>query len=168
MKTYLPHYFKRIGILFVLVAIVLSFTSGIDDFRKGFMRGYTEGSNQAQSLYGESVIEAPSIEPYLSKEKSDMYANISLFFSITGFFLYLFAKEKIDDEFMQHLRLKSMLQAFIVSWIIYGTAKVFSSIIPMDGIYILQMQLIVYVILFRRNKNKELSEEEEEEIALEN
>jgi hypothetical protein len=96
-----------------------------------------------------------------------MYANISLFFSITGFFLYLFAKEKIDDEFMQHLRLKSMLQAFIISWIIYGTAKVFSSIIPMDGIYILQMQLIVYVILFRRNKNKALSEEEEE-LALEN
>ena len=156
MKTYLPHYFKRIGILLVLAAMILSITGGIDDIRKGFVEGWTNGSNQSQGLYGESVIEAPTLKPYLSKEESDMYANISLLFSITGFFLYLFAKEKIDDEFMQHLRLKSMLQAFIVSWIIYGLAKIFSSIIPMDGIYILQMQLIVYVILFRRNKNKEL------------
>ncbi|MCZ4695177.1 hypothetical protein DWB61_08490 [Ancylomarina euxinus] len=162
MKTYLPHYFKRIGILFVSIAFILSCISGVDDFRKGFMKGYTE----QQGLDEESAKVDQSITPYFTKEESDMYANISLFFSITGFFLYLFSKEKIDDEFMQHLRLKSMLQAFIVSWIIYGTAKVFSSIIPMDGIYILQMQLIVYVILFQRNKNKELSEEEE--IALRN
>jgi len=158
MKTYLPHYFKRIGILSVLVAMILSITAGIDDIRQGFSEGYNAARFESKN------IEIPSdynqtIEPYFTKEESDMYTNISLFVSITGFFLYLFAKEKIDDEFMQHLRLKSMLQAFIVSWIIYGLSKIFSSTIPMDGIYILQMQLIVYVILFRRNKNKELETE---------
>lgn len=167
MKTYLPHYFKRIGILFVLIAIVLSFSGEIDAHRQAAVDGWTDEGNESQGLYGESAIKAPTLSHYLTEEESDRFLMISLFFSITGFFLYLFAKEKIDDEFMQHLRLKSMLQAFIVSWIIYGATKVFSNIISLDGIYILQLQLIVYVIVFRRNKNKALSEEEEE-LALDN
>ena len=106
-----------------------------------------------------------TIKPYFTESEAEFYVTLSLFFSITGFFLYLFSKEKVDDEFMQHLRLKSMLQAFIVSWLIYAVVKYVIIIIPMDGIYILQLQLISYVIIFQRNKNKELSEEE---IALEN
>ena len=160
MKTYLPHTFKRIGILFVFIAFILSAIGGIDDFRQG----WSDGGNDAKHGYKELKARPElyqSIKPYLTDDEAKLYVSISLFFSITGFFLYLFSKEKIDDEFMQHLRLKSMLQAFIVSWIIYGTAKIFSSIIPLDGIYILQMQLIVYVILFQRNKNQELSLETE-------
>ena len=164
MKTYLPHYFKTIGILFVFIAIVLSCIGGVDDFRQG----WADGGNSADHGYKELKAHPElyqTIKPYLTDEEAKLYVSISLFFSIIGFFIYLFSKEKVDDEFIQHLRLKSMLQAFIVSWIIYGVAKVFSDIISLDGIYILQLQLIVYVILFRRNKNKELSEEEEE-IAL--
>jgi hypothetical protein len=160
MKTYLPHYFKRIGILFVLVAMVLSITGGIDDIRKGWKEGGNAASLDRKTV--ETISEQDkTIKPYFTEDEAELYASWSLFFSITGFFLYLFSKEKIDDEFMQHLRLKSMLQAFLVSWIIYGTAKVFSSIIPLDGIYILQMQLIVYVIIFRHNKNLDLSIETE-------
>jgi len=159
MKTDLPHYFKRFGILFVFIAFVLSFIGGIDDFRQGWV----DGGNDAKLGYKELKAHPElyqTIKPYLTDDEAKIYVSISLFFSITGFFLYLFAKEKVDDEFMQHLRLKSMLQSFIVSWLIYGLIKLLFSKYQFDGIYILQMQLIVYVILFRRNKNKELSEEE--------
>ena len=147
MKTYLPHIFKRIGILFVFIAIVLSCTGGVDDFRRGFANSYDEIKNHSEI----------KIEPYFSDEEKNTFTWVSLFFSISGFLIYLFSKEKVDDEFIQHLRLKSILQAFLVSWIIYGAAKLFSSIIPLDGIYILQLQLIIYVIIFRHSKNHELS-----------
>lgn len=167
MKTYLPHYFKTIGILFVFIAIAFSIIGEIDGHRQAFMKGVAEGSNFSQGLNGlpELDIPTPKLKPYLTKEESDMYIMISLFFSISGFLMYLFSKEKIDDEYIQHIRLKSIFQSLLVSWLIYAAVKLIFPKYQLDGIYILQMQLIVYVILFRHNKSVEFSEEE---IALEN
>ncbi|MRT94069.1 hypothetical protein [Ancylomarina sp. 16SWW S1-10-2] len=160
MKTYLPHYFKTIGILFVFIAIVLSFIGGIDNSRQAFMKGVAEGSKSSQELYGQTELTTPKdvdIKPYLTKKESDIYIMISLFFSITGFILYLFSKEKIDDEYIQQIRLKSILQALITTWLTYGLIKLIFKDYQFEGIYILQLQLIVYVIIFKYNKDKELS-----------
>lgn len=166
MKTYLPHYFKQIGILFVFIAIVFSFIGEIDVHKESFIEGFTEGSNFARGLAGKSEITHPdpSINPDLTKEVYDMYIMISLFFSITGFVMYLFSKEKIDDEFIQQLRLKSIFQTLIATWFIYGLFKLIFRDYQLDGIYILQLQLIVYVIIYKYNKdwkfNPELESEE--------
>ncbi len=169
MKTYLPNYFKQIGILFVLIAIAFSLIGGIDRERQGFAEGQLVAAKQmggnVEQL--EEQLKRIEEEPILSEEKSELYIMISLFFSITGLLLYLFSKEKIDDEYIQQIRLKSILQAFMISWIVYAFAKCIIEIHPMDGIYILQMQLLIYVTVFRHNKNKELLEEEEAKIALE-
>lgn len=165
MKTYLPYTFKKIGILFVFVAIVLSCTGGIDDIRQGFV----DGSHDAR--YGSTELESQSkqhpriiVESYFTDEEENTYIWISLLFSITGFITYLFSKEKVDDEYIQQQRLKSIFQSLLATWIIYGVVKLLLSEIQMDGIYILQLQLLIYVIIFRFNKNSELSEEK---IALE-
>ncbi|MRT94068.1 hypothetical protein [Ancylomarina sp. 16SWW S1-10-2] len=165
MKTYLPHYFKRIGILLVIIAAILSCLAGVDDFRQGFSNSYNDVEYSYDELKNNPELHPEVIvESYFTDAEENTFTWISLLFSISGFIIYLFSKEKIDDEYIQQIRLKSILQAFLISWIIYGIAKLFSFIIPMDGIYILQMQLIAYVIIFRYNKNKELSDEE---IALE-
>lgn len=167
MKTYLPNYFKQIGILLVFTAIVLSFTGHIDGHRQAFLEGFYEGyqtANDRIKANGENLNFESNL---LDKEEEKILLWLSLFFSISGFVIYLFSKEKIDDEYIQQIRLKSILQALLFSWLLYGLIKLFDSEYQMDGIYILQLQLIVYVILFRRNKNKELSEQEEE-LVLEN
>jgi len=165
MKTYLPHYFKRIGILFIIIAAILSFMGGMDDFRQGFSDGYNNAEYRYDELKNHPELHSGTIvKSYFTEEEENTFVWISLFFSISGFFIYLLSKEKIDDEYIQQIRLKSILQSFIVSWFIYGLIKLLFSKYQFDGIYILQMQLIVYVILFRHNKNKELLEEE---IALE-
>jgi len=164
MKTYLPHYFKRIGILFVFIAIVLSCIGAVDDFRQGWV----DGGNSADHGYKELKAHPElyqTINPYLTDEEVKLYVSISLLFSILGFLMYLFSKEKIDDEYIQHIRLKSIFQSLLVSWLIYAAVKLIFPKYQLDGIYILQMQLIVYVILFQHNKSVEFSEEE---IALEN
>ncbi|MRT94067.1 hypothetical protein [Ancylomarina sp. 16SWW S1-10-2] len=154
MKTYLPHYFKTIGILLVFIAIVFSFIGEIDVHNESFIKSFTEGSNFARGLAGKPEITHPNpnINPNLTKEVYDMYIIISLFFSITGFLAYLFSKEKINDEYIQQIRLKSILQALITTWLIYGLISLFRDY-QFEGIYILQMQLIVYVIIYKYNKD---------------
>lgn len=161
MKTYLPYYFKRIGIIFVLIAIIFSFIGEINVHSESFIKGFTEGSNFARGLAGKSEITHPdpNINPNLTKEVYDMYIMISLFFSISGFVMYLFSKEKIDDEYIQQIRLKSIFQSLLVSWLIYAVVKLLFSRTQFDGIYILQLQLIVYAILFNHNKSNEFSTE---------
>jgi len=156
MKTYLPHYFKRIGILFVFIAFILSFIGGIDDFRQGFVNGYNDNNYSYDELKDHPEI---LVDPYLTDNEENTFVWTSLFFSITGFIIYLFSKEKIDDEYIQQLRLKSIFQSLLVSWLIYGIIKLLFTGYQLDGIYILQLQLLIYVIIFRHNKNKELSEE---------
>lgn len=170
MKTYLPHYFKQIGILFVLIAVVFSVIGGINREIQNMAEGqlfnakHMGGNVEQAEEQLKRVIEE---EPFLSEEKAELYLMISLFFSITGFLIYLFTKEEIDDEYIQQIRLKSIFQSLLVSWLVYAVVKLIFTHVPMDGIYILQMQLIVYVLVFRHNKYKEISDEDEE-IALEN
>ena len=160
MKTYLPHYFKRIGVLLVIIAAILSFMGGMDDFRQGFSNSYNEVEYSYDELKNHPELHAGVIvESYFTDEEENTFVWISLLFSISGFLIYLFSKEKIDDEYIQQIRLKSILQALIATWFIYALIKLCTDY-QFEGIYILQMQLIVYVIIFRRNKNKELSEEE--------
>jgi hypothetical protein len=166
MKTYLPHYFKQIGILLVLTAIVFSFIGEIDGHRRSFIEGQIAASKHSRERTQElntklkKIIEA---EPYMTKEESNMYIMISLFFSITGFFLFLFSKEKIDDEFIQQLRLKSIFQTLIATWLIYGLIKLLFRDYQLEGIYILQLQLIVYVIIYKYNKDWKFDPELESE-----
>jgi len=169
MKTYLPHSFKKIGIGFVLIAIVFSLIGGID----GDIQGFAEGQLTAAKQFGRDVEQREEQlkriieeEPIISEEKAELYIMISLFFSISGFLIYLFSKEEIDDEYIQQIRLKSIFQSLLVSWLIYAVVKLMFSQIPLDGIYILQFQLMLYVSIFRHHKNKEISEDEE--IALGN
>jgi len=158
MKTYLPNTFKRIGILFVFIAFILSAIGGIDDFRQGWVDGRNDARHGYKELKAHPELHQ-TIKPYLTDEEENTYIWISLLFSITGFVIYLFSKEKVDDEYIQQLRLKSIFQSLLTTWIIYGIAKLLFSEYQLDGIYILQLQLLIYVIIFRHNKNNELSEE---------
>ena len=67
MKTYLPHYFKRIGILFVLTAIIFSSLGGIDDFRRGFFAAY-----EVEELSSELNIDYEEFGMELFKIRSDI------------------------------------------------------------------------------------------------
>jgi len=152
MKTYLPHTFKKVGIIFVFIAILLSSLGGIDDFRQGFDDGFNNrplSSNENYSVHHPDV----TIVSYFTDKQENTFILISLLFSVTGFFLYLFSKEKIDNKYIQQIRLKSIFQSLLISWLIYGIVKLLFTRYELDGIFILQLQLLVYVIIFSHNKN---------------
>ncbi|MUP37532.1 hypothetical protein [Labilibaculum euxinus] len=151
MKTYFPHYFKRIGILFVFIAIILSCIGGVDDFRRGF-NGIS--NNQVPNY---SQVQ-DDFKPYFTKEEAQPWIYGSLFLSIAGFVLYLFSKEKIEDEFYQQLRAKCLTQALLFTWLFTGFIYIVLPAYELDGFYILQLHLIFYTILYVYNKRYAYSE----------
>ena len=145
MKTYLPYYYKKIGIAFVVIAIIISFIAGIDDF----LNGYVEGYNSTQTTKAEMMSTMGDI---ISHNASKVLIWISLFFSFSGFLLYMLSKEKIEDELVQHLRFKSLASSLLFTWIIVAILIIINGDIRLEGLYILQFQLFAYVVIYNYYK----------------
>jgi hypothetical protein len=148
MKTYFPYQVKYIGVLFVFAAIILSAIGNFDDFLKGF----NEGEKSVQKLYGTEFEKKTVNEPYFTTEEKKPIVNGSLALSILGFVLYLFSKEKAEDEFYQQLRGKCLTQALLWTWIFTGIIYWLIPELELEGFYILQLHLIFYTILYYHNK----------------
>lgn len=109
IKTYLPYYFRKIGIFFVLVAIVISFIGGINDFAKGVVKGNNWGQSHNSGMFPtkqtDKVIDTPlHYKEILSSGISNTLNWIGITLSFSGFLLYIFSKEKTEDELIQKLR----------------------------------------------------------------
>jgi len=75
----------------------------------------------------------------------------------------MFSNEKVEDEFIQNLRYKSLAKSLIFTWIIYGLVYILKETYHperidlqwnTDGLYVLQFQLFMYVIIYHRMKKK--------------
>ncbi|WP_321307811.1 hypothetical protein [Marinifilum fragile] len=150
MKTYFPYYFKKVGILFVFIAIILSCVFAVDDFNRGFISAAKDLS--ISSLENPNLDNILKYTPYFTNEEAKPWLNASLILSLIGFTLYLFSKEKIEDEFYQQLRSKSLIQALFVTWIFTGLMYWLGPDYEVKGFYILQLHLIFFTIIYVYNK----------------
>jgi hypothetical protein len=150
MKTYFPYFFKRVGILFVFVAFVLSCIGNIDDFNRGFLSGSTD--LPVSSYKKQDLDDILKYKPMYTEEEAKPWVNGSLILSIIGFTLYLFSKEKVEDEFYQQLRSKSLTQALFFTWIFAGMLYWLGPDFELEGFYILQFHLIFFTIIYVYNK----------------
>ncbi|NOU58691.1 hypothetical protein [Marinifilum caeruleilacunae] len=153
MKTYFPYQLKYVGAFLVLTAIVLSCIGNVDDFMRGFL-GVEEGVefSEAINASSEELDQTLSYTPYFTTEEKSVYLDWSLLLSIAGFTLYLFSKEKSEDEFYQQLRGKCLTQALFITWIITGLIYWLRPAYELEGFYILQLHLIFYTFLYYYNK----------------
>ncbi len=148
MKTYLPYFFKRIGIALVLIAFMVSGIANINDICNGFEAGYSS----AQINIEESQNIKVTSYAVISTELANTLSWISLSFSFVGFLLYMFSKEKIEDEFIQKLRYNSLGSSLLYTWIIASILFIINGDVKLEGFYILQFQLILYVLIFNYYK----------------
>ena len=83
-------------------------------------------------------------------------ANIAIIGTLIGLYMVAFSKEKIEDEFINSLRMDAMIKAIILNCIII----VLASLIIYGGWYIYSLSitqyfvLLAYIIIFRYNINK--------------
>ena len=147
MKTFLPYYCKKIGIAFVIIAFILSIFANINDLSNGLVDGWNDGWNEAQSI----ITEAADFT-IISADLGKILTWISLSFSFGGFLLYMFSKEKIEDEFIQKLRFMSLAKSLLYTWIVASILLIINGDIKLEGFYILQFQLIIYVVIYNYYK----------------
>jgi amino acid permease len=155
MKTYLPYHFKKIGIIVVLLGIVLSFVAGINDMEKGFIEGY----NSASGIDNPTSYNQESTKTYkqILPQKLVKTLNwVSIVVSFSGFLLYIFSSEKTEDEFIQRLRYQSLEKSLIITWVVALLFFIFRQV-EFEAFYVLQIQMIAYVIIFHRYKLKYLT-----------
>jgi hypothetical protein len=139
MKTYLPYFCKKIGITLVIFAFILSIIANINDLSNGFMDGW----NDSQS----TITDAADFK-IISINSGKTITWISLSFSFSGFLLYMFSKEKIEDEFIQKIRFMSLAKSLLITWIIASILLIINGEVKLEGFYILQFQLIIYVVIY--------------------
>jgi len=133
IKTFLPNYTKKIAFALYLVAVVFSCIANVDSF----LSGYHAASTKAE--YNPENITYDSIPNNLEKR----YTWISLAFSFTGLLMYIFSKEKVEDEYMQLLRIKALTWSIVLTWLAVIFTMIF--ITPLEGLYVLQFQLVAFL-----------------------
>lgn len=143
MKTYLPYYFKKIGITLVIIAFILSIIANINDLCNGFVYGLN---------YDNSEITEAADFNIISNDLGKTLTWISLTLSFTGFLMYMFSQEKIEDEFIQKLRYMSLAKSLLFTWLIASLLFIINGTVKLEGFYILQFQLIIYVIIYNYYK----------------
>jgi len=67
--------------------------------------------------------------------------------------MYIFAKEKVEDEYMQLLRVKALTWSIVLTWLAVIFTMVF--IAPLEGLYVLQFQLVAFLGTFAYLKRSE-------------
>jgi len=80
MKTYLPYFCKKIGIILVIIAFIPSIIANINEFCNGFIGGYNADEPTMTETANFKII---------STSLGKTLTWISLSFSFRGFFLYL-------------------------------------------------------------------------------
>ncbi len=151
MKTYLPYSFKKVGIIVVLIAIVLSFIAGANEIEKGYIEGYNSGNSINTSINTEEV--PLTYKEIISPNTANTFNWISIVFSISGFLLYIFSSEKTEDEFIRKLRYQSLEKSLIITWFVALLFFIFKQV-EFQAFYILQIQLLTYVFIFHYYKTK--------------
>ncbi len=146
MKNFLlPYYYKAIGVIFVLIAIVFSVL-----YLK-FDLNYTIPVFAIVSIYLETK--------FFVISQSNIIDEITLILFVLGFGLIVFSKEKNEFEFLSVYREKALVKATIVNAFImlfsiifiYGGGILGILVLNLFSVFIFYL-LFFYVSLKKRNQ----------------
>ncbi|WP_159023698.1 hypothetical protein [Formosa sp. L2A11] len=147
MKTQiLPNWCKKLGLaLFIIFAILGSGDSMINGFVDGG-NSYQPVEEQLQHIEHKlpPKSEVSVFEDYFG-EKTYHYFQV---FSFLGILMYMLSKEKIEDDYINTLRLESyqftVLFGIVISILLYA----FSKQITLNIDYFIQLFMYFYLITF--------------------
>ena len=131
MKTQiLPNWCKKLGLI---VFIIFSFLSGGNDFIDG-VSGVPykspNGSNLFSSYFGEFTIHLFEI------------------LGILGILIYMISKEKIEDDYINKLRLESYQLTAIIGLVVSILLYSFTKDLKLTLDYFIMLYLIFYLVIF--------------------
>jgi hypothetical protein len=143
MLRLLPHRFKKAGWLL----LVPSFLTGLFILLNG---EYETGPTiRTFGWFGEMLFNG-NREPAIRWDKIELLHNLVSLLFLVGGMLVLFSKEKLEDEYINQLRLRSFQSAVFINYVILFFCILFIHGIPFLQIMISQLftVMIIYIIRF--------------------
>lgn len=123
----LPNWFKKIGLTVFFISF---FLGGGDSLMDGFT-GVTEGTHHYfKDLFGPFLYKAIYISP------------------IIGMLIYLFSKEKVEDDYIKILRLETFQISTIIALLISFVFYIFDNDLRFSLDYFLSFYLMLYLLVF--------------------
>ena len=136
MKTQiLPNWCKKLGII---LFIVTSFINGADDFLNGIRGGYNYGHQNEHSK------SSSLFSDYFGNDTLHLFGVLSML----GILIYILSKEKIEDDYIDKIRLESFQLTAIVGLIITILLYSFSKDIKLTLDYFIFLFTWFYLITF--------------------
>lgn len=133
----LPNWCKKLGVVIFLIGAVVS-------FYEGFSEGINTPCNVTDSI--------------IHSEHSNCIHNYIYFFSlleIIGMMIYMMSKEKVEDDYINMLRLQSYQLTFFINIIIAFFLFIFKKEMLVEIDSYLSVFLLIYLITFAVKKRLE-------------
>lgn len=129
----LPNWCKKLGFVLFIICFTIS---GSESFMEGFNEA-TQGSKE-YSVF----------ENYFS----DSILHFFDVLSIIGMIIYMFSKEKIEDDYINKLRLESFQLSSVIGLVVTIILYAFSKDIKLTLDYFLILFLWTYLVIFAIKK----------------
>ena len=130
----LPNWCKKLGFAVFLIG---SFISGY----KGFMQGLTGELNSNSTKYD-----------FFVNSFNDPVLHFFEVLAVFGMILYMFSKEKIEDDYINILRLESYQLAILIGLALTVVIYIVWGNLSFKIDYIINLFLIFYLIIFAFKK----------------
>jgi len=132
--TILPNWCKWLSLALLISSFRVDYNNLID----AFLRGY---DSQAMLMANTETIPVRK-----SSDNSGTYPLPDLLI-LLSVVVYILSKDKRDDEFINSIRAQALLAAFLVTSITMMFIYAFNG--RLDGSYLILIQLLSYVIIFK-------------------
>ncbi len=139
----LPNWFKKVG---PLLFIVFSFLAGSNAFKEGYNEGY---------YYNQGIptdVKTDSFTNYFGETLMHYFDVIA----IIGMIIYIMSKEKIEDDYINKLRLESYQITALISLFAALILFIFSKQLKFYIDDFITMFLFIYLITFYIKKRIDL------------
>ncbi|WP_439182222.1 hypothetical protein [Carboxylicivirga taeanensis] len=153
MKTLLPYFMRKIGIIIFIICLIISSISGIDDFITGFTSGYNS-TRLDKEISFESVEQDRTLNNDLlfTAEERNVAEFYGFLLALVGICLYILSKEKQEDEFFARLRGQAMIISVVITWSIFLVFQLTHWNTKISALSMFQLQMVIYVVVYAYQK----------------
>ena len=133
----LPNWSKKIGVIIFFIGSIIG---GSNDFRSGFLDGY----NHSNPDYVK-----PELKPmFFERLFGETGLHIFEILGIIGMIIYILSKEKIEDDYINKLRLESFQVTSLIMLVSAIILYAVSENLKLSLDYFVTLYLMFYLIIF--------------------
>jgi len=143
----LPNWFKKVGLVLFIVGSIIGFGDNL-------ATAFKEGANEAGSRNSKPFPISEST--FFTSTFGENIVHIFYILSLVGMIIYIMSKEKVEDDYINKLRLESYQLTALFSLLVALILFVFSSQLKFNIDDFITNFLFIYLITFFIKKRIDL------------